>query len=102
MRFSTGYGARPAGGSGLETFSWYFMRMSAIGLFFLAILHLVFNHVTTDVSCTSYQLIAARYANPYWRGYYWVLVTLSLLHGLNCLRGVLYGFVRCPALRWWL
>src|SRR5260370_11968950 len=69
MRISTGYGSRPTSG-GFETFSWYFMRISAIGLFFLAIIHLFINHVTTDVACTSYQLVAARYANPYWRGYY--------------------------------
>src|SRR5258708_23202155 len=73
MRISTGYGSRPTSG-GFETFSWYFMRISAIGLFFLAIIHLFINHVTTDVACTSYQLVAARYANPYWRA-----VTLSPL-----------------------
>src|SRR5258708_9468869 len=66
MRFSTGYGPRPAGG-GFETFSWYFMRITAIGLIFLVIIHLFINHVTTDVACTSYQLVAGRYANPYWR-----------------------------------
>ena len=99
MRFSTGYGARPTGGSGLETFSWYFMRMSAIGLFFLAILHLIFNHVTTDVSCTSYQLIAVRYANPYWRVYDWLLLTLALLHGMNGLRVVIDDYVRSQAWR---
>jgi succinate dehydrogenase / fumarate reductase membrane anchor subunit len=99
MRISSGYGARPVGGSGLESFSWYFMRMSAIGLFFLAILHLVFNHVTTDVSCTSYQLIAVRYANPYWRVYDWLLLTLALLHGLNGLRVVIDDYVRSQAWR---
>jgi succinate dehydrogenase hydrophobic anchor subunit len=53
------------------------MRISAIALFFLAIIHLFLNHVSTDVSCTSYQLIAARYANPYWRVYDWLLLTLA-------------------------
>jgi len=72
-------GRRPTGG-GFETFSWYFMRISAIALFFLAIIHLFLNHISTDVSCTSYQLIAARYANPYWRVYDWLLLTLALLH----------------------
>lgn len=99
MRISSGYGARPTGGSALETFSWYFMRMSAIGLFFLAILHLIFNHVTTDVSCTSYQLIAVRYANPYWRVYDWLLLTLALLHGMNGLRVVIDDYVRSQAWR---
>jgi succinate dehydrogenase hydrophobic anchor subunit len=49
------------------------MRITAIALFFLAIIHLFLNHV----SCTSYQLIAARYANPYWRVYDWLLLMLA-------------------------
>src|SRR5258708_40111809 len=81
MRFSTGYGPRPAGG-GFETFSWYFMRITAIGLIFLVIIHLFINHVTTDVACTSYQLVAGRYANPYWRELELVLVTPALFHVL--------------------
>ena len=92
MRISTGYGARPIGG-GFEAASWYFNRISAIGLFFLVILLLILNHVTTDVSCTSYQLIAIRYANPYWRVYDWLMLTLALLHGMNGLRVVVDDYV---------
>src|SRR5947207_14698397 len=98
MRISTGYGSRPVSG-GFETFTWYFMRISAIGLVFLAIIHLVLNHVTTDVACTSYQLVALRYENPFWRLYDWLLLTLALLHGMNGLRVVIYDYVRtrsCP------
>ncbi|HZS77759.1 MAG TPA: succinate dehydrogenase, hydrophobic membrane anchor protein [Ktedonobacteraceae bacterium] len=93
MRVSTGYGPRPAGG-GFETFSWYFFRISGIGLIFLAIIHLILNHVTTDVACTSYQLISIRYENPFWRLYDWLLLTLALLHGMNGLRVVIDDYVR--------
>jgi succinate dehydrogenase membrane anchor subunit len=75
------------------------VRMSAIGLFFLAIIHLFLNHVSTDVSCTSYQLVAARYANPYWRVYDWLLLTLALLHGMNGLRVVIDDSMRTRAWR---
>ena len=93
MRISSGYGARPAGG-GFETFSWYFFRVSGIALIFLAIIHLFLNHVATDVSCTSYQLISIRYENPFWRLYDWLLLTLALLHGMNGLRIVVDDYVR--------
>src|ERR1700724_1803548 len=93
MRISTGYGVRPTSG-GFEAASWYFNRISAIGLFLLVIIHLILNHVTTDVSCTSYQLIAIRYANPYWRVYDWLMLTLALLHGMNGLRVVVDDYVR--------
>lgn len=93
MRISTGYGTRPAGG-GFETFSWYFFRVSAVALIFLVIIHLLLNHVTTDVSCTSYQLVSIRYTNPFWRVYDWLLLTLALLHGMNGLRVVIDDYVR--------
>ena len=93
MRVSTGYGTRPSGG-GFETFSWYFFRVSGVLLIFLAIFHLFLNHVATDVSCTSYQLITIRYENPFWRLYDWLLLTLALLHGMNGLRIVVDDYVR--------
>jgi len=98
MRISSGYGPRPAGG-GFETFSWYFFRVSGIALIFLAIIHLFLNHVTTDVSCTSFQLVQIRYANPFWRLYDWLLLTLALLHGMNGLRVVVDDYVHGRAWR---
>jgi succinate dehydrogenase / fumarate reductase membrane anchor subunit len=92
MRISSGYGPRPAGG-GFETFSWYFFRVSGIALIFLAIIHLFLNHVATDVSCTSFQLVQIRYGNPFWRLYDWLLLTLGLLHGMNGLRVVVDDYV---------
>lgn len=93
MRISSGYGPRPVGG-GFETFSWYFFRISGVALIFLAIIHLLLNHVATDVSCTSYQLVSIRYQNPFWRLYDWLLLTLALLHGMNGLRVVIDDYVR--------
>jgi succinate dehydrogenase / fumarate reductase membrane anchor subunit len=49
--------------------------------------------VATDVSCTSYQLVQIRYANPFWRLYDWLLLTLALLHGMNGLRIVIDDYV---------
>jgi len=93
MRISTGYGARPSGG-GFETFSWYFIRISGIALIFLVIIHLLLVHITTDVACTTFQFVALRYANPLWRLFDWLLLTLALLHGMNSLRVVVDDYVR--------
>ncbi len=92
----TSYGAtsRPAGNSGFETFSWWFFRVSGVGLVFLAIIHLVIMHVTTDVSETVYDFVANRYNNPFWRGYDLLLLTLALFHGLNGLRIVCDDYIR--------
>ncbi|HEV2582295.1 MAG TPA: succinate dehydrogenase, hydrophobic membrane anchor protein [Ktedonobacteraceae bacterium] len=98
MRISTGYGPRPSGG-GFETFSWYFFRVSGIGLIFLALIHVFLNHVSTDVSCTSYQLVAIRYSDPFWRVYDWLLLTLALLHGMNGLRIIIDDYVQNRGMR---
>jgi succinate dehydrogenase / fumarate reductase, membrane anchor subunit len=88
-RSLTKYGAyrKPApGASGWETFSWWFFRVTGIALVFLALIHLFLNHVQYDVSQTQYDLVAARYANPFWRVYDLLLLTFALFHGLNGLR----------------
>jgi succinate dehydrogenase / fumarate reductase membrane anchor subunit len=92
MRIPSGYGARPSGG-GFETFSWYFIRISGIALIFLVIIHLLLVHVTTDVACTTFQFVAARYADPLWRLFDWLLLTLALLHGMNSLRVIVDDYV---------
>ncbi|HYT34463.1 MAG TPA: succinate dehydrogenase, hydrophobic membrane anchor protein [Ktedonobacteraceae bacterium] len=93
MRISTGYGAKPSSG-GFETFSWFFFRVSGILLIFLVIFHLIIMHVTTDVAKTTYDFVVARYSNPLWRLYDWLLLTLALLHGMNGLRIVIDDYVR--------
>jgi succinate dehydrogenase / fumarate reductase membrane anchor subunit len=88
------YGATVKPRGGFELFSWYFFRISGVILIFLVIIHLILMHVTTDVSQTVYDYVAARYANPFWRVYDLVLLTLALLHGLNGLRIVVEDNVR--------
>lgn len=98
MRVGTGFGPRPTSG-GFETISWYFFRISGIALFFLVIIHLLIMHVTNDVSQTVYSFVASRYANPLWRLYDWLLLTLALLHGMNGLRVVIDDYVRVQRTR---
>lgn len=98
----TSYGAsrRPGpGASGWETFAWWFMRVSGVGLIFLAIIHLLIMHIINDVSATGYCFIAARYANPFWRVYDLLLLSLALLHGLNGLRIVTDDYIQRHGLR---
>ena len=98
----TSYGiiARPgAGSSGWETFSWYFFRISGVALLFLALIHVFDMHIATDVSATNYDYIAARYANPFWRVYDLLLLTLALLHGLNGLRIVCDDYIKSRGVR---
>ncbi|MBF6588973.1 MAG: succinate dehydrogenase, hydrophobic membrane anchor protein [Ktedonobacterales bacterium] len=96
----TSYGAtaRPTG-PGWETFSWWFFRVSGVALIFLAIIHLIVMHVQNDVSATGYDFVARRYANPFWRLYDLLLLTLALLHGLNGLRIICDDYIRRRGMR---
>jgi succinate dehydrogenase / fumarate reductase, membrane anchor subunit len=91
-------GSRPSGG-GFETFSWYYFRISGVILFVLVIIHLIIMHVSNDVACTTYQFVASRYANPFWRLFDWLLLTIALTHGMNGLRVVIDDYVRSDRTR---
>ena len=99
-RFVSMYGstAKPTSG-GFETFSWYFFRISGVLLIFLVIFHLLLMHVFNDVSATTYQFVANRYANPFWRLYDLLLLTLALPHGLNGLRVACDDYIQSRGLR---
>jgi succinate dehydrogenase / fumarate reductase membrane anchor subunit len=97
-RVSTGIGPRPSAG-GFETFSWYYFRVSGVLLIFLVIIHLIIMHVSNDVACTTYTFVAARYSNPFWRLFDWLLLTLSLTHGLNGLRIAIDDYISSPRTR---
>jgi succinate dehydrogenase / fumarate reductase membrane anchor subunit len=98
LRVSTGIGPRPSANN-FETLSWYYFRVSGVLLIFLVIIHLIIMHVSNDVACTTYTFVAARYSNPFWRLFDWLLLTLSLTHGLNGLRIVIDDYVSSPRAR---
>ncbi len=87
------------GNNGFEIFSWYFFRVSGVILIFLAIIHLLLMHVSTDVAKTSYDFVADRYANPFWRVYDLMLLTLALTHGMNGIRVMVDDYVRARGWR---
>ncbi|QBD79699.1 succinate dehydrogenase [Ktedonosporobacter rubrisoli] len=99
LRLSKFYGPRPASGGVFETLSWYYFRISGVVLFFLVIIHLIIMHVSNDVACTTFAFVSARYANPLWRLFDWLLLTIALTHGMNGLRVVIDDYARSPRTR---
>ncbi len=82
-----------------ETWSWLFMRVSGIVLFFLAFVHFFIMHIMHDVTTTTVAFVAARWSNPLWRVFDWLLLALGLLHGTNGLRYIMDDYVRSPVRR---
>src|SRR6266566_24167 len=92
---------------GIRLFDFWIARLLSLALIAavlfhayngIRIIHLLVMHVTTDVACTTFQFVASRYANPLWRLFDWLLLTLALLHGMNGLRVVMDDYV--PSRTW--
>jgi succinate dehydrogenase / fumarate reductase membrane anchor subunit len=92
-------GGRPRPESGLELYAWLFMRVSGILLLLLALGHLIIMHIIHNVGEIDTAFVAARWANPLWRLYDWLLLMLALVHGFNGLRVIVDDYVRRPGLR---
>lgn len=82
-----------------ETWSWLFMRISGLVLFFLALIHFFIMHILHDVTTTTVAFVAVRWSNPLWRVFDWLLLALGLLHGTNGLRFIMDDYVRRPQRR---
>lgn len=82
-----------------ETWSWFFMRISGLVLVFMALLHFSLTHIINDVVDTDKGFVTARWDNPLWRAYDWVLLALGLFHGLNGLRLIMDDYIRAPMKR---
>jgi succinate dehydrogenase / fumarate reductase membrane anchor subunit len=92
-------GQRAPGRRSAEAWSWVFMRLSGLALVFLALIHFTVTHIVNDVASTDYDFVAARWHNPLWRVFDWLLLVLALGHGANGLRWIVDDYVRRPGPR---
>ena len=84
---------------GAERLIWYFMRVSGALLIVLTGGHLFITHYLNVPSETTFSFVAARWANPYWRTFDWLLLMLALWHGVLGLRYSVQDYLRSPAAR---
>lgn len=93
-------------GSGLELWSWLFMRLSGILLLFLAVGHVLIMHVMdTGVARVDFDFVVSRWTGSgavFWRTWDWLMLSLALLHGVNGVRVIAQDYVRRlgPRLAW--
>ncbi|MFN2243163.1 MAG: succinate dehydrogenase, hydrophobic membrane anchor protein [Anaerolineae bacterium] len=84
---------RPRPASNLELYSWFFMRVSAVVLFFLAGFHLLYMHLVLGVDAISFAVIAQRWESPFWRLYDFFMLSFAWVHATNGIRGVMDDYV---------
>lgn len=85
--------ASPRNQGNFELYAWFFMRISGLILLFIAVFHLLYMHLYTTVEEINYDWILARWANPAWRLFDWLLLVTAMTHGTNGLRTVIDDYV---------
>jgi succinate dehydrogenase / fumarate reductase membrane anchor subunit len=84
--------SRPQG-SGFELFVWYFMRITGVMLFVLALAHFSIMHFLFDPSQENASWIAARWGSLAWRVFDWTLLMMVLFHSFMGVRTVLTDYM---------
>jgi len=91
--------ARPRPASNFELYSWFFMRISAVILFFMAGFHLFYMHLILGVDAINFEVISGRWESPFWRMYDFIMLFFAWLHCANGVRIVLDDYVHHPSWR---
>src|SRR6476619_7518967 len=94
-RGRTGGGTIP----GADQVVWYFFRVTGILLLGLALGHIFITHYLNAPSETDFDFVAARYANPLWRTFDWLLLLMAVWHGLLGARISVTDYVKSPGWR---
>jgi succinate dehydrogenase / fumarate reductase, membrane anchor subunit len=80
------------------------MRLSGVALIFLAIGHMMIQHVLNEVHTLTLEFVRQQWSSWGWRTYDLLLLTFAITHGFNGLRVVLEDYVHNPGrvrvLRW--
>lgn len=91
--------ARPRPASNLELYSWFFMRITAVVLFVMAVFHLVYMHIIVGLDNITFAVIAQRWQSPGWRLFDLFLLIFGWLHGSNGVRIIIDDYVRSDGWR---
>lgn len=88
----------------LERYGFLFMRLSGVALIFLAIGHMMIQHVLNEVHTLTLEFVRQQWMSWGWRTYDLFLLIFAFVHGINGLRIVLEDYVHNPRtvrfLRW--
>jgi succinate dehydrogenase / fumarate reductase membrane anchor subunit len=78
---------------------WLLQRVTGIALVFFLVLHTVMSHLTLPPEGITYEWVAGRLANPYWKLLYLFFLILLVYHGLNGVWTIFQDYVHRDGLR---
>lgn len=77
----------------LERYAFMFMRLSGVILLFLAVGHMLLQHVFNSSGNLTIQFVAAQWDSWAWKAYDLLLLFFAYAHGINGLRNVLEDYI---------
>ena len=84
---------KPSGG-GTEVAIWYFMRVTGVLLFVMALAHFSIMHFIWDPAEQTAEFVTReRWSNLFWRAYDWTLLMLVLFHSFVGMRTVILDYI---------
>ncbi|WP_261663861.1 succinate dehydrogenase hydrophobic membrane anchor subunit [Deinococcus sp. Marseille-Q6407] len=81
---------------------WIFMRISGLILIFLVLGHIYMTFIQVSETDATYHAVVAKLSNPAWKLYDWLILTLTMLHGINGARYSLEDYIRSNPDRAWV
>ena len=79
-----------------ERFAFMFMRLSGVALLFLAVGHMMIQHVLSNSSSLTIQFVRDQWQSWGWRAYDLLLLAFAIAHGLNGLNNILGDYIHNP------
>ena len=79
--------------SNYERYAFTFMRLSGIALLFLAVGHMMIQHVLNSSTNLTLQFVAEQWNSWGWKAYDMLLLAFAIPHGFNGLRNVLADYI---------
>lgn len=87
--------------SNVERSAFMFMRVSGIALLFLAVGHMMIQHVLNSSTDLTIQFVAEQWNTWGWKLFDFLLLVFAIPHGVNGLRNVLEDYVHNEtAVKW--
>jgi succinate dehydrogenase / fumarate reductase membrane anchor subunit len=86
----------------LERYAFLFMRLTGSGLLFLAVGHMLIQHVLNSSGNLTIQFVAGQWNSWGWKTYDMLLLIFAITHGFNGLRGILEDYIHSDSAMMWI
>jgi succinate dehydrogenase / fumarate reductase, membrane anchor subunit len=86
----------------IERYTFLFMRLTGSGLLFLAVGHMLIQHVLNSSGNLTIQFVAAQWNSWGWKTYDLLLLIFAVSHGFNGLRTVLEDYIHNERTMTWI